>query len=444
MSILSQPLQWGNFGWTEQERSRIWSLIEEGADRFSDVTNTLLFAKIAAQQSCNPHFSQSGFALHSLMDGPLGILLFYGELHSAYPDAQWADSIQRYLNFITSLSKDDARPESLGLFGGQSGLLFVQNRILSGEKELGRLWSDLVPLYRLLCTEYTLPRMKPTALRYSLESGAIGICATLLSIAEDAQEKGTSLAEEQYHYVLKVVNHLLWVSNREGEKNVQSYIHWYLSSSLYQTSILFSREEIFGEPGMAQGVSGLLAIISLACTSTLDLDRKSLSDSLLRLCNALGYTRGDVLFSPVQSSEISWGGLAGAVRALWLAACALDDATLRALALERLAQVRAYVRSCSVHPSSSLCHGLAGILLILCRFAQETGDSEICEDVRFLTSVLLDIFEPDRPFGFRAKEANVIRTDSPWLRDGAVGVFIALLATVTPIEPSWDRLLLLS
>ena len=53
-------------------------------------------------------------------------------------------------------------------------------------------------------------------------------------------------------------------------------------------------------------------------------------------------------------------------------------------------------------------------------------------------------FEADRPFGYRAFGPEYIRFDSPWLFEGAAGVALALLTTVSPKAPSWDRVMLLA
>ena len=52
--------------------------------------------------------------------------------------------------------------------------------------------------------------------------------------------------------------------------------------------------------------------------------------------------------------------------------------------------------------------------------------------------------EPDRALGFRAIEPGGNRVDQPGLLDGAPGVVIVLLAASTSVEPTWDRLFLLS
>jgi hypothetical protein len=99
---------------------------------------------------------------------------------------------------------------------------------------------------------------------------------------------------------------------------------------------------------------------------------------------------------------------------------------------------------------AGLCHGACGIAHIFNRLYHSEGDSR-CRDASlkwferaigmwrpgtgvggFVTPIRLN---PKRDF---AEEAN------PDLLDGSIGVALALLAALTPVEPQWDRLLLLS
>jgi hypothetical protein len=97
-----------------------------------------------------------------------------------------------------------------------------------------------------------------------------------------------------------------------------------------------------------------------------------------------------------------------------------------------------------------LCHGAAGVAHIFNRIYQATGDRRCLEAAlqwykrtlafrRPGTGVggFSSITRPD-PSGPPIWEAN------PSFLDGAMGVALALLAAVTPVEPGWDRLLLLS
>lgn len=80
---------------------------------------------------------------------------------------------------------------------------------------------------------------------------------------------------------------------------------------------------------------------------------------------------------------------------------------------------------------AALCHGAAGVGHLYNRLAQRTGDPVLRQAARFWLVRALEIHAaaPERARG---------------LLEGEVGIALAFLAAVTTIEPSWDRLMLLS
>jgi hypothetical protein len=95
--------------------------------------------------------------------------------------------------------------------------------------------------------------------------------------------------------------------------------------------------------------------------------------------------------------------------------------------------------------SPAFCHGLSGVLQVVLRFAVDTGAPQFIEGASHLVDRLIGCYSPDRPLGFASPEPpdNTL-VDRPGLLEGAPGVVLALLAAATDIEPSWDRLFLLS
>lgn len=97
-----------------------------------------------------------------------------------------------------------------------------------------------------------------------------------------------------------------------------------------------------------------------------------------------------------------------------------------------------------------LCHGAAGVAHIFNRIYQSEGDLR-CRDASLLWfERTLAMRQPGMGVG---GFSFLIRPDSggpvvweanPSLVDGSIGIALALLGAMAPIEPSWDRLLLLS
>jgi hypothetical protein len=98
---------------------------------------------------------------------------------------------------------------------------------------------------------------------------------------------------------------------------------------------------------------------------------------------------------------------------------------------------------------ASLCHGAAGVAHLFNRLYQESGDPELGEAARRWLHRALAFRRPGRGIGgFRTWEAQADGSGS-WYDDagflaGAAGTGLALLAAVSPVEPAWDRALLLS
>jgi len=211
--------------------------------------------------------------------------------------------------------------------------------------------------------------------------------------------------------------------------------------------------------GMRCGLAGLVALLSLVVLNGLDTLIQDIPETLVCLCKQiregmhrdeqgaywLQDTPPDVYHSSGICAPFAWcNGTAGIARALWLAGQALHDDKLCTLALECLSEAGKRFRKEPSLIGPSLCHGLAGMIQTYAHFAHETGMSTLSDDIYAMTTRLLELFEADRPFGYRAFGPEYIRFDSPWLFEGAAGVALALLTTVSPKAPSWDRVMLLA
>jgi hypothetical protein len=131
-------------------------------------------------------------------------------------------------------------------------------------------------------------------------------------------------------------------------------------------------------------------------------------------------------------------------RALWLAGLALPQPRYGAVAVLAMeaAVSKPFVGRGITSPT--LCHGVAGLLQTALRFAHDTGRAAFRWAAQELTRELIAAFEPASLLGYRSNDAGHVRGDNPGLLDGAPGVALTLLAASCPVEPTWDRLLLMS
>ncbi|MEV5379036.1 lanthionine synthetase C family protein [Streptomyces nondiastaticus] len=190
------------------------------------------------------------------------------------------------------------------------------------------------------------------------------------------------------------------------------------------------------DPGLAHGLSGPLALLSLALGEGVAVpgQRRAVG----RLADMLNACRTDDAWGPNwpgtanghggRPVRASWcRGSPGTARALWLAGSALGERPLRDLAVRALKAV--HLRPPGerrIDGDPGLCHGLAGLLQITSRFAHDTGDPALASAAGRLAAA---------PFPANA---------GPGFLDGAAGVVLAVLSAATDAEPEWDRALLLA
>ena len=87
---------------------------------------------------------------------------------------------------------------------------------------------------------------------------------------------------------------------------------------------------------------------------------------------------------------------------------------------------------------------MAGLLQIVLRFANDTGNPAFRTVADDLVDQLLGLYDSARPLGFASLEPGPNSVDRAGLLDGAPGVAMVLLGAATDTEPTWDRLFLLS
>ncbi len=215
--------------------------------------------------------------------------------------------------------------------------------------------------------------------------------------------------------------------------------------------------------GLAHGIPGPLAVMALALLHGIGVP--GIEGVVDRVVDWLGGHRADdgwgvnwpyaisltqeglpdrsaVMDGP---SRAAWCyGVPGVARALWLAGVARGRPDWRNLAIEAMEAIYRRPVSARQIDSPTFCHGVAGLLQVTLRFANDTALPVFTDAAADLTDQLLSAYEPDSLLGYRNWEPGGTRVDQPGLLDGAPGVLLALLAASNDVEPSWDRAFLLS
>jgi hypothetical protein len=120
------------------------------------------------------------------------------------------------------------------------------------------------------------------------------------------------------------------------------------------------------------------------------------------------------------------------------------------------AEARDIARRAAVRPvehshvlDAGLCHGSGGLVHLFNRMYQASGDPVLADAARRWVRFTLELRRPGEGVGGFLAWAGEDPAEPKWSATpgfllGAAGIGLALLATVTPLEPAWDRSLAIS
>lgn len=196
------------------------------------------------------------------------------------------------------------------------------------------------------------------------------------------------------------------------------------------------------DPGMAHGAAGVIALLA-----------RMLQEGVAgpEAAALLAAMVDDVLARPSeQGGDLAWcAGDAGLSVALLAAgrACGRGGWERAARRLASFAAGRHREAAEGFDPA--LCHGTAGLSHLFHRLYQATGDPALLAAARRWLERTLAQRQPGRGIGGflcrgRQADGRFGWGADPGFLGGAAGIGLALLAAATPVEPAWDRLLLLS
>ncbi len=207
--------------------------------------------------------------------------------------------------------------------------------------------------------------------------------------------------------------------------------------------------------GLAHGVPGVIALLGQICAAGVAAAKaRPLLDGAARWLLAYdqpgGFGHWVERETPDKPARLAWCyGDPGIAAALLAAARKVEEADWerRALAIARRAVERPPEDSGVV--DAGLCHGAAGLGHLFNRLFQATGEPWLAEAGRSWFARTLAMARPGRGIGGYeawgpADGGNLTWAADPGLLTGAAGIALALLAATTPIEPAWDRMLLVA
>lgn len=424
----------------------VLQVVSEVAQRLRNPERSIELARLASSQSDSPYIRE--WTASSVTYGHASLAMLFGQMDRCFPDEGWDRTAHIYLAFGARAIENTPQLHLFpGLFGGLSGLCFTTYCLSHNGSRYQHLLASLDEiLINNSGTKWRSPAQLTEGvsfLDYDLISGPTGIGAYLL-----LRQTNPAAASE----LIAIINRLLYLC--EGPDELSRFF----IPPEKQVADWQRNQHPHGciDCGVAHGVPGPLAFLAVSRLQGLTLP--GLPQAIQHLANWVIEQRDEDEWGPTWPSAISPKGIrspeppratwcygnAGVARALWLAGCALNDLQLQASGIEA---IQAIARRPSVThniPSPILCHGVAGLLQVVLRFAHDTNDPICIKLACELTEQLLGLFQSDSPVGFRDITQDGGYVDDPGLLCGAAGVVLALLASAADAEPIWDRMFLLS
>lgn len=394
----------------------------------------------------------------SLLDREAGLALLFAELghtNATHPDADRVDPGYRriahaYLVAANGRLRGDGRHS---LFDGVPAVGFAASGAVRREGEYGGLLAGLdasvfaVVRARLRAERERMAAGAPVGdvTAYDVVSGLTGLGRYLLR-RRQSDEAGALLRETLGYFALLV---------RPVERDGIALPGWWSEAD---PVLRAGRGHV--NLGMAHGIAGPLALLSTAWRAGVRVPGQAAAIEAIVafLAEWSGEEDGIPYWPSVlrldagrltrtgRANEAWCYGRPGVLRAIQLAALALDRPDWHEL-------VRTSVRDLPALPEPrwgirehGLCHGWAGLLRIFGRIQHDDPATGLGPLVDRLAERTAAGFDPALRYGYRSVTAPGRRTDDPGFVTGAAGIALALHAYRTGPAPAtgWDAALLLS
>jgi lantibiotic modifying enzyme len=428
------------------------------ADRLSLIERVEQAAAEALRETTLPRGTH--WIPYSMAQGYTGLALLWSYLDACRPGEHWDRLGREHLQ----LAAHDAAVYSqlpIGLFSGLSGLAFATWQLSRGGSRYQRLLAEFdgaIAPRALALARNMQQRHGMNVGEFDAISGLSGVGAYLLC------RRNEPAIPEALHAVIEALVELCLDDTPP--------FRWHTPCDLVGDEKMC---EVYPygnlNLGLAHGIPGPLAFLSLAHLAGVRGAR--VSRAIAHTAGWISQQRFDdewgvnwptavplvseeangastirhasATAAPDGPSRCAWCyGSPGIARSLLLAGEALDRDDFRELAVSAMQAVFRRPIADRYINSPTFCHGVSGLLSVALRFRHDLGDGLFSGEIGKLVEQILAHFQPDSLLGFRNIEIGDHEIEQPGMLDGAPGVALVLLAASTGIEPTWDRLFLLS
>jgi lantibiotic modifying enzyme len=381
------------------------------------------------------------------LDGDSGLAIFFAYLAQATDNDELAEAAVGCLD--RALETVARQPTPPALYGGLSGpgwvLEHLQGRLLEEPPDDGDPGDDLAAIL----LEHLRLRQPDPSHDYDLISGLVGLGVYALE----------ALPRRAAAECLEIlVEHLEAISEESN-----GGVRWFTPPNLLPDHQREVAPNGYWNLGVAHGIPGVVGVLTRIHAAGLARERvrplvgkavqwildqqteRNGLDSCIPTWIADG---GD---NPSRPGPAWCYGDLGVAAVLALAGRLMDEVTWVTEAVEMAKYAAA--RSMTPHwrTDTGLCHGAAGIAHLLNRIWQATGSTGIESAARHWFERLLEQRDSEQGYGgFLAlhptpEDVNQLRwEEDPTFLTGSAGIGLALMGAVFPLEPDWDRLLLVN
>ena len=374
----------------------------------------------------------------SLAGGEAGLALFYSYLSAARDRDVDRKTAIRFLNHATQAISAARMPPTFyaGFTGVAWAMTHLEGRLANSDGE------DISAVDEALVK--FLGR-SPWRSDYDLVSGLVGFGVYAL------ERLPRPMAVE---CLKRIIDRLEELAKRSSKG-----ICWFTGPELLTEYELERSPRGCYNLGLAHGLPGVIALLGAACAAGVARRKaRTLLEGAVAWLEAQRLPRRSASNFPTHvgpgikpaASRSAWCyGDPGIAAALFVAARSVAEPAWERRAVEIALNAAERPPDEAGVVDAGLCHGAAGLAHIFNRMLQATGEKRLGEAARYWFRRTLEFRRPGKGIaGFMAwgpgKNRKLTWVTDPGILTGAAGIALALLAAATPIEPEWDRMLLVS
>lgn len=399
------------------------------------------------------------YLAYDTVSDSLHSILLLAELYNNLENTKkWDKIIYLKWNNIQEKSKGNGNSffARMGFFNGLAEICFIADILNSSTGNYQKLvyklrtaFINTIPSYAHMLYEHMKEMKCPD---YDCINGASGVIRYLLDCPHDQAKDMAKL----------LVQYLVDVTNRKGE-----YPAWYIKNynlPSEEDRILYASGAI--NFSLSHGVSGILAILIMALQKGICVSGQKSAIEILAhkyileykvVENNIPYWPGMLSYEKFKKREIddlsrrmSWCyGSIGILRSLQLYEQAFPDYRLKREIEDAVIFLSKIPCEEYLFDSPTICHGYAGMLVVLNVINQEVKSDVIQKRVLELVDILNNFFSEKNRFGFQnidfvSSEEGILKnvTEDLSFLTGSTGVILSMLSVVRG-ETTFEKHLLI-